>query len=69
MHPPGGYLHHCGGELINITCLRDPHWHWICTGCDAHVIGERNTEEHRARGVAEFEALQSQFRQKFGDDL
>ncbi len=30
----------CNAKLIDITCLGDTHWQYLCTDCGAKIEGE-----------------------------
>ena len=47
----------CGAELLNITCLGDTRWQYLCVGCGATIEGELIDPEYAAAERRKFDAL------------
>jgi len=47
----------CGADTVNVTCLDDTHFKYLCVECSADIAGEPIPPTYAAAERAKFEAL------------
>jgi hypothetical protein len=52
----------CGADTLNVTCLDDTHFKYLCVACDAEITGEPIAPAYAAAERAKFEALRETMR-------